>query len=456
MNTSEEFLTVSEVNNFIRDVINSGFPQALWICGEVQELRDKKHLYFTLSEKDPGSNAVLAKIGVTIWANVRPKIEGILQKAENTFTLKDDIEVKLLCRVDFYPPFGQVRLIVESIDPTYTLGKIAQDRLRLVALLKQKGILDKNKQLEMPRLPMSIGLITSYGSAAYHDFVDELKKSGYTFHVTVVDSLMQGKNTESSVARAIKLLNQKSCLSAVGLPEGALREEIDVIVITRGGGSIAELSCFDSQVIAEAIAASRLVVVSGIGHEINTTVTDLAAHTFAKTPTAIARFLIGRVQEFMDHLEEKQDFLFEIVNRIFERRRQHIRNHALALQQSTMGWIQTQKSMVVRATQDLKRLPISLLKESEKQSMAHQQDLKKIIHLRLETSRTKIKTYQKFIDVADPKNTLKRGFSITRDFSGKTVKSTRDLKRGSAIETQLSDGLIISDVKEINKGTYEA
>ena len=140
MKTSEEFLTVSGLNDFIRDVINSGFPAALWICGEVQELRDKKHLYFTLSEKDPESNAIIAKIGATIWANSRPKIEAVLQKAENAFTLKDDIEVKLLCKVDFYPPFGQVRLIVESIDPTYTLGKIAQDRQRLITLLKQKGI----------------------------------------------------------------------------------------------------------------------------------------------------------------------------------------------------------------------------------------------------------------------------------------------------------------------------
>src|SRR5436305_484315 len=108
----------------------------------------------------------------------------------------------------------------------------------------------------MPRLPMSISLITSHDSAAYHDFVDELKKSGYTFYVRMLDCLMQGKNSETSVAQAIQALNQ--------------RGDIDVIVITRGGGSIAELSCFDSQMIAQAVADSRLPVLSGIGHEINT------------------------------------------------------------------------------------------------------------------------------------------------------------------------------------------
>ena len=363
MKTTEEFLTVSELNNFIRDVINSGFPQALWVCGEVQELRDKKHLYFTLSEKDPDSNAITAKVGVTIWANTRPKIDAILQKAENSFVFKDDIEVKLLCKVDFYPPFGQVRLIAESIDPTYTLGKIAQDRQRLISLLKQKGIFDKNKQLELPRVPMNIGLITSYGSAAYHDFVDELKKSGYTFRVRLIDSLMQGASAEKSVTRAIKLFNQM--------------EGLDVIVITRGGGSIAELSCFDSQMIAEAIAISRLPVLSGIGHEINTTVTDLTAHTFAKTPTAIARYLIGRVQEFLGHLEEKEEYLFKVVEDAIKIRREHVINQAFTLARSTMGLLQTQQSLIVRMTEAFIRQPVSLIKQSRKHFVQRQQDLKK-------------------------------------------------------------------------------
>lgn len=437
MNASEEFLTVSELNNFIRDVLNGGFPQALWICGEVQELRDKKHLYFTLSEKDPESNAIVAKIGATIWANNRPKIESILKRAENAFVLKDDIEVKLLCKVDFYPPFGQVRLIVESIDPTYTLGRIAQDRQRLIALLKQKGVFEKNKQLQMPRLPMCIGLITSYDSAAYHDFIDELKKSRYAFYVKVVDSLMQGKNTETSVARAIHLLNQNT--------------DIDVIVITRGGGSIAELSCFDSQIIAEAIAASRLPLLSAIGHEINTSVTDLTVHTSVKTPTAAASFLISRVLECLDDLDDRGEFLFKLLQQRFDERRTYLRNHAITLQHSTMGWIKVQQSLLVRITQDLKRLPVSLLKESKKKFQTSVSELKKIIHLRLETSKDKIHSYKKFIDVADPRNTLKRGFSITRNLQGKAIKSTKDLENVSEIKTQLSDGFVTSDIKNLSK-----
>src|SRR4029077_13028465 len=134
-------------------------------------------------------------------------------------------------------------------------------------------------------------LITSYDSAAYHDFISELKRSGCAFKIFMVNSIMQGKNTEGSIIKALKVLED------IG--------EMDVIVITRGGGSIAELSCFDSEKIALAIALSGIPVLSGIGHEINTTVADLAAHTFAKTPTAIAKFLVERLKEFIEGVNER-------------------------------------------------------------------------------------------------------------------------------------------------------
>ena len=304
---SDEFLTVSELNHFIRDVLNSGFPKSLWVCGEIQGYdrgKDKKHVFFELCEKDPVTRDITARIGLVIFAQARPRIDAILKKAENAFELKDDIEVKFLCKVDFYPGHGQVRLIVESIDPVHTLGKIAQDRQRLIALLKQKGILDKNKQLPLPDVILNIGLITSYDSAAYHDFISELKRSGYAFKIFLINSIMQGKNTESSIIKALKVLE------GIG--------EMDVIVITRGGGSIAELSCFDSEKIAMAIAQLGIPVLSGIGHEINTTVTDLAAHTFAKTPTAIAKFLVERLKEFIEGVDERQERIMEALRQALE------------------------------------------------------------------------------------------------------------------------------------------
>ncbi len=410
----DEFLTVSELNHFIRDVLNSGFPKSVWVCGEIQgydRSRDKKHVFFELCEKDTIARDITARIGLVIFAQARGVIDAILKKAENAFELKDDIEVKFLCKVDFYPGHGQVRLIVESIDPVHTLGKIAQDRQRLISLLKQKGILDRNKQLPLADVILNVGLITSYDSAAYHDFISELKRSGYAFKIFLINSIMQGKNTENSVIKALKILEDKG--------------EVDVIVITRGGGSIAELSCFDSEKIAMAIAQLGIPVLSGIGHEINTTVTDLAAHTFAKTPTAIAKFLVERLKEFIEGVDQR----------------------AFLLQTRTLGLLKSHHQRLAGITEAFKRIPGVRFREARKSLGDLQEHLKKIIYLRLQNSRTKIGQYQKLAQMADPKNTLKRGFSITRSREGRLIRSVKDTKGIKDITTELVDGIINSEVK---------
>jgi exodeoxyribonuclease VII large subunit len=432
---SDEFLTVSGLNNFIRDVLNSGFPRALWVCGEIQgydRSKDKKHVFFELCEKDPATRDIVARIGLVIFAQSRFKIDAILKKAENAFELKDDIEVKFLCKVDFYPGHGQVRLIVESIDPVHTLGKIAQDRQRLIALLKQKGVLDRNKQLPLADVILNIGLITSYDSAAYHDFISELKRSGYAFRIFLVNSIMQGKNTEGSVLRALSLLGKI--------------DDLDLIVITRGGGSIAELSAFDSEKIATAIAQSNLPVLSGIGHEINTTVVDLAAHTFAKTPTAIAQFLVERLKVFMEGIHERQGRVMEAMTQALKLKRVHLKDNTFALQTRTLGLIKSHHQHLAATMEAIKRAPAGKFKDSERSLENKSQHLKKIIDLHLQNSRTRISQYQQLAQMANPVNTLKRGFSITRGPQGQLIRSIKDAKGIKSMATELMDGIINSEV----------
>ncbi|MBF0503540.1 MAG: exodeoxyribonuclease VII large subunit [Candidatus Omnitrophica bacterium] len=435
---SDEFLTVSELNNFIRDVLKSGFPGAVWVCGEIQGYdrgKDKKHIFFELCEKDAATQDITARIGLVIFAPVRPKIDAILKKGENAFELKDDIEVKFLCKVDFYPGHGQVRLIVESIDPVYTLGKIAQDRQRLIALLKQKGILEMNKRLEMPLVILNVGLITSYDSAAYHDFISELRNSGYAFRVYICNAVMQGKNTQSSVIKA--LMDLQRIL------------EVDVIVITRGGGSIAELSCFDSEKIVTAIAQSGVPVLSAIGHEINTTVTDLAAHTFAKTPTAIARFLVERLEEFLRGIDLRQEKIMQGALGVLEEGRSRLKDRSTVLQTRTLGLITSHHQRLAGIMENLKRGPASLIKETRKSLEDKKINLNKIIYLHLQKSRTKINQYQKLAELADPQNILKRGFSVTRSHEGNLIRRVNDAKGVKGMTTQLVDGVVHSILKEV-------
>ena len=435
-----EFLTVSQLNGLIKDVLNMGFPSGVWVCGEIQNYnrsREKTHIFFELCEKDPVSKDVLARIGLVIFAGRKAYIQEVLRSAENAFELKDDIEVKFLCRVDFYPPHGAVRLIVESIDPVHTLGKIAQEKQRLIALLKKQGTLDKNKQLPLPLVALRIGLITSHDSAAYNDFFSELRASGYGFKIFCRNTLMQGKAASGDVCAAMDELSRIAGL--------------DVIVITRGGGSIADLSCFDSQLIAEKIAMSRLPVLSGIGHEINITITDLASHTYQKTPTAIAKFLVERVADFLAAAEEKVSVIIERVKENLADERQRLKNTAQGLHNSTTFYLKQHHQGMARRQEQVRQGPLQALQRSSLKVSTQQGTLLKDIRTRFGAEQLRLKNFTRLVEIAKPVNTLKRGFSITRSSDGKLLRSVRQARSGEEIMTVLSDGTVKSSVGSISK-----
>lgn len=431
---SDQSFTVSELNKYIKDVLSSGFPSAIWVCGEIQGLRvdQKGHTYFELCENEDDAHGVKAKIKASIWSSRRVMIDAVLRRVENGFSLKDDIQVKFLCKVDFWQKGGTLSLSVEQVDPAYTLGKIAQERQKLIALLKSQGVLDKNKTLELPPVMLNIGLVTSADSAAYNDFIDELRRSGFAFAVYLANAVMQGKTAPASVVSALKDLN------AI--------DGLDVIVITRGGGSIAELSCFDSEPIARAVAASRLPVITGIGHEINTTVTDLAAHTFAKTPTAIAQFLVGRISDYLAMLGERQRSVLDLARQKIESEKSALKSQASALHTGTMMYLRAHRDHVSVTMDNLKRLPAGIIRTAGKGLRERRQQLIKTIQLNLASAATKMNHYQKFIDLADPRNTLKRGFTITRAQDGQVIKSAKTVKKGGRLTTELADGTLTSEV----------
>ena len=439
MNNSE-YLTVSDLNRFIKDVLNAGFPQPVWVCGEIQQYdrnKGKKHIFFELVEKDSRSDEILARVGLVIFANRKAAIDQILAQSENAFALKDDIEVKFRCTVDFYPPHGAVRLIVEEIDPTYTLGKLAQEKQKLIAALKEKGVLDKNKQLPLPLAPLAIGLITSDDSAAYNDFISELRKSGYGFNVYLRNTLMQGKNAPKDVCRALAELQRVDGLEA--------------IIITRGGGSLAELSCFDSALIAEAVAACTLPVLSGIGHEINITVTDMAAHTCAKTPTAIAQYLAGRVHEFITGLDECLERVIHEAQTTLTDYKQRLKDLAADLQQGTMLFFKDHQKQLIRLEEILEHKPAVILNDRRNTLAVHETRVKRGVQTLITQKHSQLKAYKRIIEIAHPANTMKRGFSVTRTSTGKVVKSVKDVASREKITTELRDGSLASRIASVHK-----
>lgn len=433
---TEKIYSILELNTAIRTLIKKEFPEYIWVCGEIQDLRiskDKRHIYFNLVQKHPEADEIISKVNAAIFENYRSDIFNRLKEIGASFELKDDIEVKLLCALDLYPKTGNFSLIVIDIDPIYTLGKVAQSRQRIIGDLKKEGLLDKNKLTVIPAVPLKIGLITAAGSAAYHDFTNELIMSGYGFIISVFNCHMQGKFAEKDLSQALDFFNN--------FPDSTL----DVIVITRGGGSTADLSYFDNKRIALAIALSKFPVISAIGHQINITISDMVAHTFYKTPTKAAQTLVERVKLFLEKLEE-------LGGRIREASIEFISEEKRKLVDITvkMGMVSSEyfrfhrDSLLERKYRIFNILDVFLAQEKEI-SKGNSAKLKNASCRIFKQQLERIKHFEGKVDILNPDNILKRGYSITlKDL--KALKSADNLDEGDAIETILYNGKLLSQV----------
>ncbi len=210
------------------------------------------------------------------------RLRPLLQK--NRLRLGDGMKVRVFGYLDYYAPNGRIGLKMAGIDPRYTIGDIAQSRDEVMRRLVAEGLLDANKQRLLSPIPLRVGVVTSVGTAAWHDFHDELQRSAFGFQLTVIDTRVQGDLAERSIAAAITTL--------------ARRDDLDALVVIRGGGARNELAVFDAESIARAIALSPVPVLTGLGHEVDRSVADDVAHTMLKTPTACAGELIARAARY--------------------------------------------------------------------------------------------------------------------------------------------------------------
>jgi len=212
------------------------------------------------------------------------------------------------------------------------------------------------------------------------------------------------------------------------------------------------LSCFDSELIARAIALYPLPVLSGIGHEINITITDLAAHTHAKTPTAIAQFLIRRVEGFLQDIEEKEKVVIERGLGILEQAVQRLKNDALNLQSLTQRYLKDHNILLIRLLERITAKPVAILREEKASLERSFVQINKSARSRLQQDQQKIRSIEKIIDMAHPVNTLKRGFSITRTQQGAILKEAGNVEVDDILVTELAKGILESKIHRIKKG----
>ena len=428
-------LSLFELNRLVRDALVLTLPEAVWVMAELSEIRQASngHYYVEFVEKDEsaGGGRFLAKARGNIWHTTAATI---IPKFFNTTGQHLQAGMKLL--VEVRPTFHEVygyTLTILDIDPTYTLGEVARRRQEILHQLEDDGVLTLNKELPLPRPLVRIAVISAAGAAGYGDFVHQLEQSGFLFHTRLFPATMQGSNVEMSIIAALNAI-------------AAEHEQWDCVAILRGGGASSDLNGFETYLLAANVAQFPLPIFTGIGHERDDTVIDFVAHTRFKTPTAVAAFLIEKMQEETKGLETLTTRLTTATHRYLQQHQYAFDRMAHRYEQATGHFVAYQHKQLQQATH---RLQISVARKLQQADFSLQQlpaRLHTALSHRFLNEANHLERLDTALRMADPERILRMGYSLTFDAEGQVVRSVRQLKKNCRIRTQLIDGEVVSEL----------
>ena len=379
--------SVGQFTEVLNLVLKASFDEGVWVEGEIQGLRKPNpHAYFTLIENVDG---VKAQLNINLFAGPLRNVQAKLR--QQGIELKDGLKVRLFGRVEYYGPFGKLNLIATDVDTQFSAGDVAAKREELLRQLMEKGVDKINKRIPVPLVPLRLGIISSSQAAGWADAQQHLTESGIGFAITFCDVRVQGDAAVSQIVAALNSLSR--------------RDDIDLVMLMRGGGSKGDLAAFDDEQIAMAISKCSHPVFTGIGHEIDTSIADIVAHSANKTPTACAQSVIAIVENFLSDLSYSAGSLRSLTQTAVERAR----------------------SRIAVSVERLRTRPRTALERQTQKLMMHAASVR----------------------LLDPVTTMARGWSITRDSSGNVVRSISDIKKGDTVVTALADGSITSTVEGV-------
>jgi len=415
--------TVGELNRLIRYALSITFPDEVWVEGEISSLKrhPSGHVYFELVDAGDGARQADATLQVALYKSNKEGVNAQLKRAARLHPgadvrMADGIHVRIRGTLDYYPPAGKLQLRMTAIDPAHTLGRMAAERDRVLAMLRAEGLLDRNAALPVPALPLRIGLVTSAGSAAHADFLHELEASGLGWRVTLVDSRVQGLGADIEVVAALRTLAAM---------------DLDVIALVRGGGARTDLMTFDAEIIARTIATTAMPVFTGIGHETDTSVADAVASRSFKTPTACAAALVEQARAAIDRAEGAWAQIERAARHALDRHERHLLATGRHVAFATRAQLDLRAQRVDATIDRLTRCGPAAVHAAEQR-------------LHLHAART---------DAVDPLRALARGWSITRTADGRVVRDASTLSNDDELITQLAAGSVRSRVTHTDTDT---
>jgi len=393
-----------ELNEYIRRVIALNFADPIWIVAEIGQLSSSRGQYYiSLVEKDEKSNAIIAQSEAVIWYKsvlfLRKKLGGVYESL-----LQQGTQIKVKVKIDHHERYG-LKLVIEDIDPKYTIGQLELQRQAILDKLEKKGLIELNEQIPLPSVLQKIAVISSETAAGYQDFIKQIEQNAYwyDFDLTLYNTAVQGHRVRAEVSRALKEINKEGIY--------------DCVIIIRGGGSKMDLAAFDDFEIGEAIAASDIPIITGIGHQIDNTVADIVAHTSVKTPTAAADFLIEHNSQFEANLLAIEEHIQQLAFAGIQHRSQALdKIQTMIMSQSKLS-LQNQRHYLDTIS--------SGLRDASKH--------------KLMVTQNQLDNFAQQCNLLDPKHILERGFAALKQ-SGKYIQTKNSIDYQTDIEIEMSDG----------------
>lgn len=453
---SKNTISLLELNQKIKGVLNDNLYGLVWVRAEIAELREHKngHCYLELIEKNEATNQVTARMRATIWNYTYRMLKPFFETTTGQpFT--QGIKVLLRGKVEFQEVFG-ISFNVQDIDPAYTLGDLEQKRLEVIQKLKEEGVFNMNSELSLPLVPQKIAIISSATAAGYGDFIHQLDNNvyGIKFYHQLFPALMQGNNAPASIAKAFEQIFNHI-------------DFFDLVVLIRGGGASVDLLCFDDYWVCYNITQFPIPVITGIGHERDQTVADLVAHTALKTPTAVAEFIINGAGEVLNHVNGLAQDLKNIVRKELDKHRQkneviklrikplvqhlltHQKHRLIVLSERLPHKIEAiiaqEHQQLNQWTKQVTQTPLSLINQKKEALNSYQNSLLTHSKQIIKNEKRRVDLLEKENQLNDPVNILNKGFTLTY-VHNRPVKEAAELTPDMEISTHFRDGIVKSKI----------
>ena len=421
-------MTLSAFNARIERLIG-GEPivQNQWVIAETSDLRLNRsgHCYTELIEKDP-QGTTIAKIDAAIWASNYARLYYKFKEATGQ-VLATGMKVLVNVTANYHRLYG-LKVTINDIDPSYTLGDMARQRLEIINRLKSEGIYDLNKQLPFPDVPQRIAIISAAGAAGYGDFMNQLSSNPYglQFYTCLFNAVMQGAQTVPTVLAALDRINNHIDL-------------FDCVVIIRGGGATSELNSFDNYDLAANVAQFPIPVIVGIGHERDTTVLDEVAALRVKTPTAAAEHLIQCGTTALARLNELQDAVVTSVRDTVAQAREQLAYYTSMIPATARRIIDTNR---IRLDNHARSIPLVASNLMATQHTRLERAIERIgdaVARAMQREQQRLQALDDKATLLSPAGTLRRGYSLVK-LGDKYISTDTDLRPGDQVTLQFAVG----------------